>query len=216
VRHVGAAAVGAAIYAVAKNDLPVHVIGLVPATDNRPGEDAYVPGDIIYMHNNSTVEVLNTDAEGRMILADALSYAQQYKPELVIDITTLTGAVVVALGHQGIGLMSNMESDNAQKQLLIDTSYQTYERCHELPMWDEYKDLMKSDIADLKNIGAAGQAGTITAAKFLECFTNYPWIHLDIAGNAWNAAANSYHTKGGDGMAVRLFYQFLKQRSQQA
>jgi leucyl aminopeptidase len=212
----GAAAVGAAIYAVAKNDLPVHVIGLVPATDNRPGEDAYVPGDIIQMHNNTTVEVLNTDAEGRMILADALSYAQQYKPELVIDVATLTGAVVVALGHQGIGLMSNMESNNAQKQLLIDTSYQTYERCHELPMWDEYKDLMKSDIADLKNIGAAGQAGTITAAKFLECFTNYPWIHLDIAGNAWNASANSYHTKGGDGMAVRLFYQFLKQRSQQA
>lgn len=212
----GAAAVGAALYAVAKNDLPVHVIGLVPATDNRPGENAYVPGDIIYMHNNTTVEVLNTDAEGRMILADALSYAQQYKPELVIDIATLTGAAVVILGHQGIGLMSNMEANNAQKQLLIDTSYQTYERCHELPMWDEYKDMVKSDIADLKNMGTAGQAGTITAAKFLECFTNYPWIHLDIAGNAWNFATANYHIKGGEGMAVRLFYQFLKQRSKQA
>lgn len=212
----GAAAVGAAMYAIAQNKLPVHVIALVPATDNRPGEDAYVPGDIVYMHNGTTVEVLNTDAEGRMLLADALSYAQQYEPELVIDIATLTGAVVYILGHQGMGLMSNMERNDPQKELLIQTSYDTYERCHELPMWDEFKDLMRSDIADLKNVAPPGQAGTVSAAKFLECFTTYPWIHLDIAGSAWNAAPNSYHTKGGEGVAVRLFYQFIKKRSQQA
>lgn len=209
----GAAGVAGAMYAISKNKLPVHVIGLVPATDNRPGVRAYVPGDIIAMRSGMTVEMLNADAEGRMILADALDFAKQYKPELVIDIATLTGALLYIIGVHGIGLMSN--TNHSDKQTLVDASYRVYERCHELPMWEEYRDMMKSDIADIRNVpNVAGQAGTITAGKFLEAFTDYPWIHLDIAGIAWNHSNNGYRIKGGEGSGVRLFYEFLKNRCQ--
>ena len=206
----GGAAVVGAIYAAAKNELPIYVVGLVPATDNRPGENAYAPGDVIRMHNGLTVEVLNTDAEGRMVLADALSYAKQYEPELVIDIATLTGSAVAALGPHGIPFMGT--ADEATKKQLVDSSFEVHERVVEFPLWEEYQDMMKSDIADVKNIGGK-YAGAITAAAFLKNFTAYPWMHIDMAAMGWNHAASAYRLKNGTGACVRLFYDFLKNRS---
>lgn len=204
----GGAAVTGALYAISANKLPVHVIGLVPATDNRPGMNAYVPQDIIQMHDGTTVEVLNTDAEGRMLLADALSYAKKYKPELVIDLATLTGAALRAVGSYATAAMGNAGEKWMQK--LNSSGFDVFERCVEFPMWSEYGDEMKSDIADLKNLGGAN-AGHISAAKFLEHFTDYPWIHLDIAGPAYLGSASSYRPKGGTGVGVRLLYNFIKQ-----
>jgi len=185
----GAAAVASAIYAIALAGLPVHVIGLMPATDNRPGPNAIVPGDVINMQNGMTVEVLNTDAEGRLILADALNYATRYKPSLVIDLATLTGSAIRAVGKYGIVAMQK----NAVKELdlLKESGMETYERLVEFPAWDEYAEGLKSEIADMKNIGPA-EAGAITAGKFLEKFTAYPYIHLDIAGPAF--IENGIHT----------------------
>lgn len=203
----GAASVAGAMYAIAKQELPVHIIALVPSTDNRPGGNAYAPQDVITMHNGLTVEVLNTDAEGRMILADALSYAQQYKPELVIDLATLTGSAHAAIGHQGIVGMGNAKPKVFSK--LQESGEKVYERVVEFPFWDEYDEMLKSDIADLKNIGGR-VAGAITAGKFLEHFTDYPYIHLDIAGPAFLEAPDSYRGKGGSGTAVRLLYDFFK------
>lgn len=203
----GAAAVGCAMYAIAKAKLNVHVIALVPATDNRPGFNAFAPGDIITMMDGSTVEMLNSDAEGRMILADALHYAKRYKPELTIDIATLTGAAMAAIGTAGMVGMGTATA--AQKQKLQKSGMNSYERIAEFPFWDEYGDLMKSDIADQKNLGGA-LAGAITAGKFLEKFTDYPYYHLDIAGPAFISAKDSYRTKGGTGVGVRLFFDFFK------
>lgn len=203
----GAAAVIGALYAVSKNKLPYHVIGLIPATDNRPGGNAYAPGDIIKMHNNKTVEVLNTDAEGRMILADALSYAQKYKPELVLDAATLTGAAAAAIGHYGVVAMGNADEKKMNK--LKQSGNNVYERIVEFPFWDEYNEQLKSSIADMTNLGN-GAGGAITAGKFLEKFTDYPYIHLDIAGPAWMKAEVDYVSKGGSGVGVRLFYDFIK------
>ncbi len=205
----GSAAVGATMYAVAKAKLPVYVIGIVPATDNRPGENAYVPGDVITMYNGMTVEMLNADAEGRMILADALSYAQKYNPELVIDLATLTGAAVAAIGTSGIVAMGN--ADAKTKKQLANSGNKTYERLAEMPFWDDYDDLLKSDIADMKNIGGP-YAGAITAGKFLARYTNYPWMHFDIAGPAFLTAKNTYRGKGGTGVGVRLLFDFLKNK----
>ncbi len=203
----GAASVIGAFYAIARAKLPVHIIGLIPATDNRPDGNAYTPGDVITMHNGITVEVLNTDAEGRMILADALSYARQYKPELVIDIATLTGAAQMAIGNCGSVAMgtANEKSFNRLKE----SGLSVYERIVEFPFWSEYDEMLKSDIADLKNIGNK-EAGAITAGKFLEHFTDYPWIHIDIAGPAFLNKADSYRGKGGTGIGVRLLFEFLK------
>ena len=205
----GAAAVIGGIYAAAKNELPIYVVGLVPATDNRPGENAYAPGDVIKMHSGLTVEVLNTDAEGRMVLADALSYAKQYEPELVIDIATLTGSAVAALGPHGMPLMGT--ADEAIKQQIIDSSFEVHERLVSFPLWEEYSDMMKSDIADVKNVGGR-YAGTITAAAFLKNFIDYPWMHIDMAPMGWNHAASAYRLKNGSGACVRLFYDFLKKK----
>ena len=203
----GAASVIGGLYAISKNELPYHVIGLVPATDNRPSGDAYAPGDVITMHNKKTVEVLNTDAEGRMILADALSYAQQYKPELVMDIATLTGAAAGAIGHYGVVGMGNAEEKTMSK---LKTSGNTvFERIVEFPFWDEYNEQLKSPIADLTNLGN-GAGGAITAGKFLENFTDYPYIHLDIAGPAFLHKPINYLSQGGTGVGVRLFYDFVK------
>lgn len=204
----GAAAVVGAMYAIAKAKLPYHVIALVPATDNRPGGNAYAPGDIIKMYNGSTVEVLNTDAEGRMILADALSYAEKYEPEFVVDLATLTGAAAVAIGKYGVVAMGNAEASDKMSQLKT-SGEKMYERVVEFPFWDEYAELIKSDIADLKNIGGR-DGGAITAGKFLEHFTNYPWIHIDIAGPAFVGAADNYRGKGGTGVGVRLLFDFVK------
>ncbi|MEO0895142.1 MAG: leucyl aminopeptidase [Bacteroidota bacterium] len=202
----GAAAVIGAFCAVASLKLKINLIGLVPATDNRPGKNAYTPGDVIKMFDESTVEVLNTDAEGRMLLADALAYAKKYDPELVIDLATLTGAKVVAIGSTGIGMMSTASEEvkNRFKQAGEDV----YERLVEFPLWKEYRDMLNSDIADLKNIGGR-EAGSITAGKFLEHFTDYPWIHLDIAGSAFSHSRDSYRGKNGTGVGVRLLTQFL-------
>src|SRR5688572_25468200 len=202
----GAAAAVATMYAVAKTKLPLHIIALVPATDNRPGGRAYAPGDVITMYSGKTVEVLNTDAEGRLILADALHFAKKYDPELVIDFATLTGAAVRAIGKEAIAMMSTA-SEEVKTQLKIAGEH-TYERLIEFPLWDEYGKHIESDIADIKNIGMA-EAGQISAGKFLEHFVDYPWVHLDIAGTAFLTAPDSYRGKGATGSAVRLIYDFL-------
>ncbi len=203
----GAAAVAGSFYAIARAGLDIHIIGLIPATDNRPDGNAYVPGDVIKMYDGTTVEVLNTDAEGRMVLADALSWAKQYQPELVIDLATLTGSAHAAIGTQGMVGMGNAPRKVMDR--LIESSYASYERIAEFPFWDEYAEEMKSDIADLKNIGGR-LAGSITAGKFLEHFTNYPYIHLDIAGPSFNKKPDSYRGKGGSGVGVRLLFDFFK------
>jgi len=203
----GAAAVIGGIYAIAKNKLPYHVIGLVPATDNRPGGDAYAPGDVITMYNKKTVEVLNTDAEGRLILADALSYSKKYDPELVIDIATLTGSAAAAIGHYGVVGMGNAQ-EKVMSQLKT-SGNSVFERVVEFPFWDEFNEQLKSPIADLTNLGN-GAGGAITAGKFLENFTDAPYIHLDIAGPAFLHKPINYLSQGGTGVGVRLFYDFVK------
>lgn len=203
----GAAAVIGAMSVVALQKLPMHIIAIIPATDNTVDAKSYVPGDVITMHNKMTVEVLNTDAEGRLILADALSYAKKYEPEFVIDIATLTGAQVVAIGHQGIALLTNDQGPFKEK--LIESGNNVYERLVELPLWDEYDELIKSDIADMKNVGGS-EAGTITAAKFLQKFTDYNWAHLDIAGPAILSTREKYRTKGASGVGTRLFVSFFQ------
>ncbi|MBP7407954.1 MAG: leucyl aminopeptidase [Flavobacteriales bacterium] len=206
----GAAAVACAIAMVAKRELPLHVIGLIPATDNRPGGNAYAPGDVIRMHSGLTVEVMNTDAEGRMILADALSYGEQYKPELVMTLATLTGAAMRAIGTYGTAIMGT--ASDAEFKKLEDAGSATYERVARLPFWDEYGEEILSDVADIKNLGS-DLGGAQTAGKFLARFTTHPYIHLDIAGPAFLTKKDSYRTKGGTGVGVRLLYQFLKQRA---
>ena len=205
----GAAAVAAGLYAISKAILPVYVVGLIPATDNRPDGNAYTPGDVITMYDGTTVEVLNTDAEGRMILADALAYAKQFNPELVIDIATLTGAAARAIGPQAtVGMQTKADDDFQQLQKAGNL---VHERIVEFPFWDDYKELIKSEIADLKNIGGL-EAGAITAGKFLEHFTEYPYIHLDIAAPSYLSKRDKYRPFGGTGVGVRLFYEFIKSK----
>jgi leucyl aminopeptidase len=207
----GGAAVTAAMYALAMNNVPLHVVGLIPATENRPDGNAITPGDVITMHSGKTVEILNTDAEGRLILADALSYATRYEPELVIDLATLTGAAVRAIGKEGIAMMGTAPEE--LRKALMRSGEEVYERMVEFPLWDEYGKQIESDIADIKNIGGP-EAGTITAGKFLEHFVSYPWIHLDIAGGAFLSGIDSYRGKNGTGLGVRLLYHFLKSRAE--
>jgi len=202
----GAAVVAATIFALAKNKVAVHVIGLVPATDNRPDGNAYVPGDVITMFDGTTVEIKNTDAEGRLILADALSYAKKYAPGLVIDIATLTGAADIVAGKYASVVMGNT---NDYLQILKDTGKETYERLIEVPLWDEYALPLKSSIADLNNLGSREAQSTI-AGKFLEHFTGYDWMHLDTAGTPFLDEKDSYRPVGGTGFGTRLLYNFLK------
>lgn len=203
----GSAVVGATMYAVSKLKLPLWVIGLVPATDNRPGENAMCPGDIITTYNGTTVEVLNTDAEGRLILCDALAFAQKYDPQLVMDFATLTGAAARALGSYGSAMIGT--APDSVKDAVKQAGDTVYERLAEFPLWDEYSEEMKGDISDLKNLGKA-EGGAQTAAAFLKHFTNYPWLHFDIAGTAFNHGADTYRVKGGTGVGVRLMVEFLK------
>lgn len=205
----GAAAVSGALFVIAKAKLAIHVIGLIPATDNRLNNNAYVSGDVIKMFNGMTVEVLNTDAEGRMILADALAYAQKYDPELVIDLATLTGAAARAIGKYGIVAMGS-KSEIYLKDLKI-SGEQTGERIVEFPFWEEYEEMLKSEIADMTNLGGV-EGGAITAGKFLEKFTKYPYIHLDIAGPALVEKRFNYRGVGGTGIGVRLLFDFAKRR----
>ena len=203
----GSAAVAGAIYAIAQSKLPVHVITLIAATDNRPGGDAYAPGDVITMYNGKTVEVLNTDAEGRLTLGDALTYADELNPELVIDLATLTGAAARAIGKQASVAMGNAPAEIML--MLQESGMKTYERLVEFPLFDEYKEDMKSGIADIKNIGGA-EAGATTAGIFLQEFVESPWIHIDIAGTAYLFGDDKYRSKFGTGVGVRLLYQFVK------
>lgn len=205
----GAATIVGVIAAAAKTALPLHIIGLIPATDNKIGENAMAPGDIITMASGTTVEVVNTDAEGRLILADALHFAKKYDPEIVLDLATLTGSAVRALGTQVICYMGT--APKSVKSQLEASGFTTYERLVELPLWKEFGDDLKSNIADLKNIGSSN-AGMITAGKFLEHFAKFPWLHLDIAGPAYLRTANGYRTKEGTGVGVRLLFDFLKKQ----
>ncbi|MBL7808379.1 MAG: leucyl aminopeptidase family protein [Saprospiraceae bacterium] len=203
----GAATVVSTMAVAAQTGLPVHLVGLIPITDNKIGENALAPGDVITMGNGKTVEVVNTDAEGRIILADALHFAKKFEPSLALDIATLTGSAVRALGTQAICYMGTASRE--VKATLEESGFTTYERLVELPLWKEFADELKSNIADLRNLGSSN-AGMITAGKFLENFVDYPWLHLDIAGPAYLRTANSYRTKDGTGVGVRLLYHFLK------
>ena len=202
----GAAAVASAIRTAAINNLPLHVVALIPATDNRPGGNAITPGDVITISDGATVEVLNTDAEGRLILADALHYAKKYNPMLVIDLATLTGSASMTLGIHGIAGMGSQCEEFFD--LLKQSGNRVYERIVELPLWEEYDEMIKSNIADMKNIGG-GEAGAITAGKFLQRFIDYPWIHLDIAGPAFLHVADHYRQAGGTATGVRLLMEFF-------
>jgi len=203
----GAATVTGVMHTISKNSIPLHVIGLVPSTDNRPGGNAYTQGDVITMFNRMTVEIGNTDAEGRLILADAISYAAKYSPEIIIDIATLTGSAAMTFANQAIAVMSNAE--RSYIDLLRECGQDVYERIAELPLWEEYGELLKSDIADLRNVGGR-EAGAIIAGKFLERFAEYPLIHLDIAGTEMLKKDDYYRLKNGVASGLRLLSTFLR------
>ena len=202
----GAASVLGTLRAVAELKLPINVIGIVPATENMPGGSATKPGDIVTSMSGLTVEILNTDAEGRLILCDALTYAERFEPQAVVDIATLTGACVIALGHVASGLFAN---DDALAQELLAAGQTTHDRAWHLPLWDDYQDQLKSNFADFANIGGR-PAGSVTAACFLARFTKkFKWAHLDIAGVAWKSGA----AKGATGRPVPLLTQYLIDRA---
>ncbi len=207
----GAAAVIGALGAVAELALPIDVIGLVPTTENLPSGSAVKPGDVIGSLSGKTIEVINTDAEGRLILADALAYATRYRPAAVVDAATLTGAVVIALGHHAIGLMGN---DGALIEEVRSAGQRAGERCWPLPLWDEYRKQLDSDIADIKNTG--GRPGSsITAGWFLKEFIgDVPWAHLDIAGTAWLDDPDPPLTRGATGVPTRLFVEWVRTRAE--
>ena len=204
----GAAAVLGTMAVAARLQLPVNVMGIIPTAENMPDGNAYKPGDVLTSMSGTTIEITNTDAEGRLILCDALHFARQFKPAAMIDLATLTGACVVALGHEASGLMGN-------NQRLVDSLRASGERCGErlwpLPLWDEYGEVMKSDIADLKNAGSR-DGGSITAGWFLKQFVGtIPWAHLDIAGTAWSDKGRPCCPKGATGIGVRLLIEYLQQ-----
>ncbi len=206
----GAATMASVLFAAAENHLPVHVVALLPMTDNRPSGNAYAPDDIITMYDGTTVEVVNTDAEGRLILADAIAYAaRNYNPSVIIDAATLTGAAVRAISTFGIAAMQQ-NADNQFSMLRL-VGDQVYERLVEFPMWREYDKMIKSDFADLRNSTASAQAGTITAGKFLAHFAGkVPYIHLDIAGVAYFTKPQQYYRVGASGYGIRLLYAYLQ------
>lgn len=204
----GGGAVIGAVEAIANLRLPLNIVGLVPATENLPSGEAYKPGDVLTSSSGKTIEVISTDAEGRIVLADALHYAERYKPKAVIDLATLTGACVTALGNQAAGLLGNNEKLIKKVKQASEFSG---ERVWEFPLWKEYEEQIKSDIADVKNVGGTG-AGVITAAAFLAKFIeNCPWAHIDIAGVAWNQEEKPYLTKGATGYGVSLLVELARQ-----
>ena len=205
----GGAAVLGAMEAVGALDLPLDVVAIVPSTENLPGGAAFKPGDVLEMPNGKTVEILTTDAEGRLILADALVYAGRYEPAAVVDCATLTGACVVALGNHASGLMGNDEDLVAEVRA---AGERTGERAWPLPLFEEYTEQIKGDTADLKNSGGRG-GGALTAGAFLKEFAEFPWAHLDIAGTASGKKGNAYTTKGATGVPARLLVEFLIGRS---
>ena len=204
----GAAAVLGAMQVVGQLKPDLHVVGLIAASENMPSATAQRPGDVVESYGGKTIEILNTDAEGRLVLADALGYAAQYKPKAAIDLATLTGAVITALGTVACGMMG---TDTNLMDKVRSAADKTHERVWELPLWDDYDELIKSEVADVKNIGD-GTAGTIVGGAFLKKFAeDYPWVHLDIAGTAWDVKGSSYiPSKGGTGFGVRLLVQFAR------
>lgn len=203
----GGAAVLGAMRAAALLKLPLNITGLLPAAENMPGGGALKPGDVLTTFSGRTIEIVNTDAEGRLILSDALAYACTYKPSVIVDIATLTGASTIALGPEAIPLLG---TDDAMLERMRMAGDETGERVWELPLWEEYYDLIKSDIADMKNAGGRA-AGVITAAALLSKFVqDRPWIHLDIASTAWADKERPYTPKGSTGIGVRLLTQFLR------
>jgi leucyl aminopeptidase len=204
----GGAAVLGIFKAVTELKPAVHLIGILPATENVIGGCASKPGDVVKAINGKTIEIISTDAEGRMTLADALGYAQRFKPKAIVDIATLTGACSIALGNQAIAIMGN---NRELIDKMIKSGHNTYERVWEMPLFEEYKDCLKSDIADLKNTG--GKSGSlVSSASFLAEFAgDAPWVHLDIAGTAWLEKEKPYAPKGASGIGVRLLLNFLKE-----
>jgi leucyl aminopeptidase len=202
----GAAAIGI-IQAASQLKLPLHLVSLIPATENLPGGSAYRPGDILTSLSGKTIEVISTDAEGRLILADALAYCQRMKPKAIIDLATLTGSCIIALGENVMGMMGN---DDGLKAMVRRAAERTGEKVWELPLWEEYEQQLKSDTADIKNVGGR-PAGTITGGAFLKKFVGeYPWVHLDIAGPVWADKDRPYIPKGATGVGVRLIVQLLR------
>jgi len=206
----GGAAVLGVMEAVGALDLPLNVVALVPATENLPGGNAFKPGDVLELHSGKTVEIVTTDAEGRLILADALSYARRYQPAAVVDCATLTGACHVALGDHASGLMGNDDDLISEIQAAGEAAG---ERAWPLPLFEEYTEQIKGNTADLKNSGGR-YGGALTAGAFLKEFTDYPWAHLDIAGTAYSSMQkNAYTPKGASGTPARLLVEFLRGRS---
>ncbi len=192
--------------------LPINVVGIIPSVENMPGGESYRPGDIIKLYSGKTAEILNTDAEGRLILADAISFGEKkYSPKAIIDFATLTGACIIALGTNVAGVVSN---DENLTQQITESSKRTSEDIWQLPLTDDFMDMIKSDVADMRNIGIGRAAGTITAAAFLrKAIEKTPWLHLDIAGVAWTQIATKdkpYNPKGATGFGVRLITDYLQ------
>jgi leucyl aminopeptidase len=204
----GAASVLGAMQVIGDLQLPLHVVALVGAVENMPDGNAYKPGDVITMLSGKTVEIINTDAEGRMVLADALFYAQRYQPQAIIDLATLTGAMVVALGSHASGLMSN---DQPLTERLLRAGQATSEPVWQMPLWDAYREMIKSEVADVKHV-AGRNGGAIVAAAFLETFVgDYSWAHLDIAGTVWSEGTpRPYESHGATGVGVRLLLHMLE------
>ncbi|MEJ7808994.1 MAG: leucyl aminopeptidase [Gemmatimonadaceae bacterium] len=206
----GAAGVLGAMQAIAELELPVNVVGLVGSTTNMPSGTAVKPGDVVQSHLGKYIEIINTDAEGRLVLADVLSYARRFDPEAVIDAATLTGACVIALGHTATGVFG---SDDALIQEVLAAGRRAGELGWPLPLWDDYKELIKSDVADMKNSGGRA-AGSISAAMFLKEFTgSYPWVHLDIAGTAYSETDLVTIPRGPTGVPVGIFVEFVRGRA---
>lgn len=207
----GSATVLGAILAISKLNLPYYVIGLFPTVENKINDKSICPGDVITMYDGTTVEVMNTDAEGRLILADALHYAKRLKPELVIDLATLTGAAIRAVGKEAAVVMGN--ADKKIRKKLEKVAYKTDEKIIYFPLWDDYKSYLDSEIADIKNIGGA-EAGAITAGKFLEHFTDYSWLHIDLSP-AFVTSRYNYRGIHATAFGVRLLCKFVKNLSKQ-
>ena len=206
----GAAGVLGAMEAIGGLELPVNVVGLIGSTTNMPSGTAVKPGDVVQASNGKYIEIINTDAEGRLVLADVLTYAKRFSPSAVIDAATLTGACVIALGHTATGVMG---SDDALVQEVLDAGKRAGEPGWPLPLWDDYKELIKSDVADIKNSGGR-PAGTITAALFLKEFAeDYPWVHLDIAGTAYTESDLGTVPRGPTGVPVGTFVEFVRRRA---
>jgi leucyl aminopeptidase len=203
----GAAGILAIMQAASQLRLPLHLVGVIPATENLPSGKAYKPGDILKTLSGQTVEVISTDAEGRIILSDALTYSLRYQPKAIVDLATLTGAIVIALGDYVIGLFGN---DEALLKRIEKASAKTGEKVWGMPLWDEYFEYLKSDAADFRNVGTRA-AGAIIGAVFLRKFVEkIPWVHLDIAGPAFIEKEKPYIPKGGTGVGIRLVVQFLR------